>query len=130
MNDRFKFCAWNIKKKSMIQDIGVLSSNAFCSFMEDPNGAGNSVNPREENYILMQCTSLKDKNGKLIYEGDIVKRKKYSEYEIEAVEWSEIGYDCCEAGSGFVFSCFSFDSEDFEIIGNIYENPELLKNLK
>ena len=70
--------------------------------------------------IVEQCTGLKDRNGKLIYEGDIVREisKREPEYEeyITAVEWNNCG-----------FNLYREDEYDFLIIGNIHENPELLE---
>ncbi len=84
-----------------------------------------------DNAKLMQFTGLHDKNGKEIYEGDIVKVKnvdyhigqiiydeEYAEYEIE------IGKDSAFPIS--VLYTLSYDL-DIEVIGNIYENSELLK---
>lgn len=70
-----------------------------------------------------RSTGLKDKNGKMIYEGDIVKRVKLlTPDKIGVVEWIEdlLRYNVEN------MSLYSFVNRA-EIIGNIYENPELLK---
>lgn len=79
----------------------------------------------ERNDTIMQFTGLLDKQGKEIYEGDIVKNQfdKISEVKFETEEVGSCG--CCYEtfrGSGFIYR----ESGDVEIIGNIYENPELL----
>ena len=92
---------------------------------------------------LIQCTGLKDKNGKLIYEGDIVKYFCPAEYcsdglhkcpECYSDENGSVHYD--EDLAMYEYrsksdQCPLTDNinteEDLEIIGNIYENPELLE---
>ena len=64
---------------------------------------------------IMQYTGLKDKNGKEIYEGDIVKSDYYHFNRI-TVEWNTEHWH--------PFS-YQYGARHFEIIGNIYENPEL-----
>lgn len=68
-----------------------------------------------EHVELMQFTGLHDKNGKEIYEGDIY---KYSEDEIDVFESIEDFY---------YNELIQYRVEEGEIIGNIYENPELKK---
>ena len=95
------------------------------------------VNENIEEIELMQSTGLKDKNGKEIFEGDIVKRyrspffKAEWEYQIETVVKREA---CLVLGKKFGknFATISFGlpftkNDLLEVIGNIYENPELLE---
>jgi len=83
---------------------------------------------------LMQYTGLKDKNGVEIYEGDILKitPDRYSNY----ISLGYVEYDHDSAryrvttGKGYdTRNAFDINCDaDFEVIGNIYENPELLEN--
>lgn len=145
MQDRFRFRAWDKNNKRMLYNI----ENAYdFGCVEDEKGnevedcyasCFSSFLPYDEEdeneeFIVEQCTGLKDKNGRLIYEGDVVKRhSKYSEEEkdvILQVEWN------CKGGryittdkkhDNWFFSMFEYE---YEILGNIHENPELLEELK
>jgi uncharacterized phage protein (TIGR01671 family) len=83
-------------------------------------------------YILMQYTGRRDKNGAGIFEGDIVRAfvdmKDKHRYEISQVHWdnSKLGF---AFSYRFLFNHAIISEEigyDIEVIGNIYENPELL----
>lgn len=69
------------------------------------------------NIVLMQFTGLKDKNGKEIYEGDVL---KWGGYKGE-VSWRVSGFEQCMLNS----SGWHLIHDEVEIIGNICENPNL-----
>lgn len=81
-----------------------------------------------ESYEIMQYTGLKDKNGKEIYEGDIVKKYKRGFYDTSygtyIVSWDEITVAFTTKDRDLSSGSFMEDIEfNYEVIGNIYENP-------
>jgi len=149
MNDRFKFRIY-LKAHNKMCDVHTLHSGTNKVIVSSRYG-NCSVQMNEYN-ILMQCTGLKDKNGKLIYEGDILNKTKvdwkYEEYTLRYVvcwdrtQW-QLGllkwqrpkaqnnrrYDRKIPFKDIVtFDCYTPMKEfaECEIIGNVYENKELL----
>lgn len=142
MNDRFKFRAWDKRQKTMrgVMQIDFRKDTELrrINATESPENWEPllcNMEMYEDEFILMQCTGLKDKNGKLIFEGDIVHLeecdyqdrteigKQFATYESKIIEFDD--------------GAFKFDGIPLadllhnpylssEIIGNIYENPELL----
>lgn len=83
-------------------------------------------------YELMQFTGLKDKNSKEIYEGDIVRVEVPFE---DCSDFYTVSVKYKLEKAEFVFqhpigTQFKMQPEKLEVIGNIYENPELLEALK
>lgn len=80
-----------------------------------------------EDFEVVQFTGLKDSKGNEIYEGDIVSLCIYdNNSEIFIIEWVNSGFRFCDkAQSGYPMDIHGV--HDIEIIGNIYENPELLE---
>ena len=79
---------------------------------------------------ICQCTGKKDKNGKLIFENDIAKDESGSLYK---VFWHENHYQfswiCTKSNTfpvGAKWDLWRFKSDEIEIIGNIFDNPDLL----
>jgi|SRR5579872_3700074 len=78
---------------------------------------------------IMQYTGLKDKHDKEIYEGDIVRYTSLAEYGLPATE-STVAISWGDEVMGFDLGFISHHLtiyDDIEVIGNIYEHPELLK---
>lgn len=86
----------------------------------------------KSNYVIPesvgQFTGLTDKNGKKIFEGDIIlfSHPAYKKEFSVCVKWNkdEVGF---EAVNGDWVDCLGYDSEFHEVIGNIHDNPELLE---
>ncbi len=112
-----KFRAYNTKTNRMI-DPHVLTPLALNNDCRDMKGVFLAFHEEVE---LMQYTGLKDKNGKEIYEGDIIKGGHHN-YLITYVS-SEVRYEAT-LKQAYILAC---EWKTKEIIGNIYENPELLR---
>lgn len=124
-----KFRAYFNKYKRMIYSIGVVNENTI---LVDFNGDGNLETIFLTNDInLMQSTGLKDKNGNEIYESDICAYYYRDVVEYDEVKWSDKYCTWMIEGNFDIEFLRDFAKHSvFEVMGNIYENSELLEEVE
>ncbi|WP_000612372.1 YopX family protein [Streptococcus mitis] len=121
-----KFRAWDSVEKKFVEHFFITDNGLICN-MEKPTSDCKLLIPIEKSeLILMQSTGLKDKNDKEIFEGDIVKMSKdvYSEptyYEVVRHRGGAYRLESKQHGCELWLR-----HTDCEIVGNVYENKELL----
>ena len=127
MNREIKFRVWDIELHIWINNIGMGKDNTLCK-------------GTEKRFAVMQYIGLNDKNGNEIYEGDILCNDEYQTWEWRGVvkfshgvfgaEWlSNVKSQSMVGSFGQKHNLRKLDDDIVErqiIIGNIYENPELL----
>lgn len=122
-----KFKAWNKVREEMINDCDLVITSNGSVLAGDLNYDVESgmLADVTDNVVIMISTGSEDKNGTEIYEGDIVKNFCG---DIYIVEWFVTGFHLKEKyNDGFNYSILHFVNNNKEVIGNIYENPELLE---
>jgi len=139
MEDRFKFRIWDKRFKCWLE-LSEETGN-WEAHKDDPNISYTffelfELNLRKGTIEIMQCTGLKDKNGELIYEGDILFHKYWVSPEMSSGgDWYEDTFEVklphffLDLGKTLYSSpeTLSEFCSYYEMKGNIYENPELLK---
>jgi uncharacterized phage protein (TIGR01671 family) len=125
MNREIKFRAWHKDLKKMFKIGQITLEKGTWNFEpNDRDFIGMSI-PFQPSFVLMQYTGLHDKNGKEIYEGDIVKIK-YRDEDIGKVIYEHNGFSIDVTNMNKNYGRVSFVNNFMEVIGNIYDNPELL----
>ena len=123
-----KFIVWDKERECYLDETelaGITPDGKYILYIEDEEISRLEING---NYIVEQYTGLKDKNGKEIYENDIVEyttcyygnEKRHR----KVVEWKE--WDSDDFGEPHNIGYRDL-SEYMEVVGNIHENPDLLE---
>lgn len=145
MNRIIKFRAWDKDEEKMDHNIGLVGNRILFEYgdIESDDSSVEAISyvdideHNEKYFEIMQYTGLKDKNDKEIYEGDIVDYPDASRcgesYDYDCyINRGIVEYDLDSMSYHFT-NRETVDMEDIcikdevEVIGNIYENPELLK---
>lgn len=132
MNDRYLFRAKRIDNGEWVQGYYTYYPCGFTSVDKVEHAIRDTV-PEYYSKLyfvdpstICQCTGLKDKNGTLIWENDIIKCGEY----ITRVSWNKKYASWVITKSGWLYHHFFGESqnpEDCEVIGNIFDNPDLLE---
>ncbi len=126
MNREIKFRAWHKDLKKMFKIGQITLEKGTWNFEpNDRDFIGMSI-PYQPSFVLMQYTGLHDKNGKEIYEGDIVKITGSKEIDIGKVIYEYNGFTVDVTNMDRYYGRVHLLEKFTEVIGNIYENPELL----
>ena len=130
MEDRYLFKAKRLDTHDWI--LGFLSMHKTGKYFIRPIGGSALSSEEVDKNTICQCTGLKDKNGKLIWENDIMVAHLDDAYPEDEtyirILWYESGFCSKEKGSEDISPIDKFDQEHFEVCGNIFDNPELLES--
>ena len=130
MEDRYLFKAKRLDTNDWI--LGFLSMHKTGKYFIRPI-VGSALSSEEvDKNTICQCTGLKDNNGNLIWENDIMVAHLDDAYPEDEtyirILWYESGFCSKEKGSEDISPIDKFDQEHFEVSGNIFDNPVLLES--
>ena len=136
MQDRLKSRVWDPQEKKMHYNDFVITSTGYVAKVETHMEAlGKFIIDQtdldfDKKMVVMQCTGLQDDNRQLVYEGDVVRFHSLAGYVTFEIKFNEekAAFGCEDEETDFCEFGQLFDASNFIVIlGNIYENPELLE---
>jgi len=138
MKRELKFRYWNplAKTYKMSWRYNLTHDGKILAYDVDMMDYDEPTDPKNSILVIQQYTGLKDRHGEEIYEGDIV--RIYNNTRILAnnqkecdalhiVEWATDRFDFVLINGEYMQGCGVFSTPNYEVVGNIMENPELLK---
>jgi len=138
MNERYLFRAWDAKLKTMFYIHELKYSqitndlSAIYGYTGDTGGFsirhGGPIDRQcatGQRYFLMQCTGLRDKNGTLIFEGDVLYSADAEMY-FDVKWWRHGWYFNCTDSYEDIEDSLCCWADDAHLVGNIHDNPELV----
>ena len=105
MSDRFKFRVWDNVEKKYVNGIAINEDGGLCSPMVR----------KVEDFTIEQCTGIRDRTGRMIYEGDVVEVKPWRG-QIGHMNHRWYAFDGCCA-----VELPTIDANKIEIVGNVHE---------
>ena len=130
---RPKFRAWDSAKKEMFKDTFAITESGQVVVVEQEDVMSPPDYVFVDHLVIMQSTGLKDKNGKEIFEGDVLELCDCGETlgNVKAYWDSSLGAFMLDAivvdGREPMYKVMDDEDFSYSVIGNIYENPELLE---
>lgn len=127
------FRAWNKQKQKMYQADGIHWQAGIVDVFDEEDDEEYSFDLDNGNIELMQYTGLKDKNGVEIYEGDIIKRttRSWAKQSVHEIVFRDYRF----AYTNKYYGCIALNqavlaNQVIEVIGNIYENSDIISQTK
>lgn len=134
MQNRFKFRIWHEPLKQMHYNDFIITATGYIAKLYQENDYMMKFNQNDLEFgkqcVVMQCTGLRDRHNNLIYEGDIVRFYSLYGHATFEIKWSEefatFGYEDDETDFSELGRLYD-EAAFVEVIGNIYQDKELLQ---
>lgn len=131
---KLKFRAWDSVKKEMFKDTFAITESGQVVVVEQKFVTSSPDYVFVDHLVIMQSTGIKDKNGKEIFEGDVVRmrnprdRRQIGMFQVVRVANSPMLGLLDKKLTTEIFNIYEHMSNYYEVKGNIYENQDLLED--